>query len=150
MTKRIPYFKLKAKLVSLGYNKAEIKSMVSQIKRFDIDLKKAMYYWVTEGIVPGDADPDMVIDEKYSIDLIVQRFGYSVPAAFAILQTYRKDPSKAYELLYRVPARSNVADTVSSEKIKELYEKWGIKDDETTEDETDVAIDDASESKEDK
>ncbi len=147
MAKHISYFKLKAKLVSLGYNKAEIKSMVSQIKHFDADLKKSLYYWVKDNIIPGDADPDMVIDGKYSIDNIVQRFGYSVPAAFAVLQAYRNNPDEAYQLLYRVPIKSGIS-TLPKEKIKELYEKWDIKDEDVPEDESDISTDDETDGKE--
>ncbi len=143
MKKRIPYFKLKGKLVAMGYNKPEIKSMVSQIKSFDKDLKQSMYYWIVDDMIPGDADPDMMIGD-YSIRNIVQKFGYSVPAAFAILQTYRNDPDKAYQLLYRVPSKPNVEE-LSEEKMKELFERWEIQEEEIPEDQSDVVINDDSE-----
>ena len=140
MIKFISYFKLKAKLVQLGYKKAEIKSTIQQIRKFDKDIKMAVYYWVSDGVVPGDSDPNMVIDGKYSIRSITQKFDYSVPAAFIILQTYRKNPKEAYEFLYSVPAKDGV-DDMSEDEIDELYKKWGIKDEDSAEESNDLSVD---------
>ncbi len=141
--KRISYTQLKKKLIELDYNKAEIKSTVKSIRKFDRDLKLAVYYWLNMGAIPGGSDPSFVISGKYSIRMLCDDFGMTPPAAFIVLQTYRRNPREAEEMIFYSSSRSTP--NMSDEEVAFLYQKFGITDDDDaqSEDETDVDIPDA-------
>lgn len=149
----ISYKKLKEKLVELGYNKAEIKSTTKQIRRFDKDLKKAVYNWLKEGVVPGDDNPKMLVNGEYSVRRLSEELDFQIPAAFIVLQTSRRDPARASEMIAQMSTRDSDVESnpfgFTKEEIKEMCERFGIPEkDEPEEDQEDIAIEDTSENKE--
>ena len=140
--KRISYMQLKNKLIELDYNKAEIRSTVWQIRRFDRDLKLLVYYWLNMNMLPGNEDPSFVIGGKYSVRRLCDEFGMKPPAAFIVLQTYRKNPQKAEEMIFYSSSRA--APDMSRNELDYLYKKFGITDDESNVpgEENDVIIED--------
>ena len=137
LIKFISYRKLKLRLNELGYNRAEIKSTVNQIRKFDKDIKRAVYFWLEENKLPGDANPHMLVLGKYSIGRLCSELGVAIPAAFIILQTSRRDENKAKVMLTNICMKDTGMNSfhpaVSAEKVKEWYKKYNISEDEETE-----------------
>ena len=130
---------LKAKLAELGYNKAEIKSTVKQICKFDKDLKFAVYYWLYEDIVPGDSDPALIIEDKYTVESLCSDFGMSVPGALCLVQLYRDDKPAALDSISRLGARAPI--DISDGELEKLYKMHGLSDDENEEpDDGDISV----------
>lgn len=145
LRKIIMMHKLKKKLSALNYNKAEVRSTVDQIKKFDKDLRLAIYYWLEEDLVPGDSDPALVIENQYTVSSLCDDFGMTVPGALILIQTYRRDKEAAFDAIQHMSARAPVS--ISDKELEELYEKFGITDDEPEASNEDIPV---NETKEDK